>query len=359
MRSSKEKRISKSSLILLVYLSIILATSLNPPELFPKETAEKKSAPSRETGKSIEHEKNGLKHKRFQIELYGGFSTLNLSDYNLLADYDFQIQNFFYDVYYDYLRDNGQISSWSKEQDGKYKKIKNVIPFGFRLKIYLNNSIAFSAGFKYLSRNHSNDLDYQYVITENNGSQYIDNKKFSPYSLSVRGHAEMAGIHFEKKIMDSIGIEAYFMGGPLFVECVYMADWLYELWYRDDVYTLLMYDNDSMLEESGTGTGFVLDFGGRINIALKHNLGLFFEGGYAYQVAKKISGSGRETRDNSTTSWQGEWGIIEENIQTPWGNLELQLPTNYWKGWSKDLKIRDFKLDLSGFQMRIGVSYKF
>jgi hypothetical protein len=78
-------------------------------------------------------------------------------------------------------------------------------------------------------------------------------------------------------------------------------------------------------------------------------------------VVDKISGPGYHTYNYETETWEGDWGIKEVFLDTQWGSRYFQLPSNAW-GVEEDYvyyKIRDFKLDLSGFRMKIGISYRF
>lgn len=323
-------------LILLVCSWIILAGLFKPIKLFPKQ------------------KKDG----KFQIEFYGGFSTLNPADLNMIVDYDRQIQNFFYDDYYNYLRNKGEISSWQKDIQGNRVKIKNAYPFGFRLKYYLNKSIGLSLGFKYLSNNRSADLIRSYTRIEG-GYTLIDKHEYSPYTLSVKGLTPMIGLHFVKNLKKALEIGAYITGGPIFAKCSHRVQWASEWLFRAGNYTLPLYMSSGFVEENGQGTGFALDLGGRIDVILNRKIKLFMEIGYAHQVANNISGSGSESTGLLFKEWQGEWGIKEENIETEWGSIVLQCPTNYWEGWLKEQRAGNFKLDLSGFQLRIGMSYEF
>jgi hypothetical protein len=84
-------------------------------------------------------------------------------------------------------------------------------------------------------------------------------------------------------------------------------------------------------------------------------MALFLEGVYSYQVVKKITGKGREIRGDVETAWEGRWAIKKEMIAAPWGTMEAEFPTNYWPEGSTSSRVRDFRLDFSGFQARIGV----
>lgn len=300
-----------------------------------------------------------IRHKKFQIELYGGYTTFNPSDLNLFISYDNGIQTFSYDAYLDYLQLNSQIQSWTKTQDKERQMIKKAFPFGARLKYHLNQTIAVSLGFTYLTSRNGSDIELQYTRNELSNEQYVEELVYSPYSLSAEAYVPTLGIHIMKEIKNTVTVEGYLTGGPMFIECRYMSDWSYEWWMQGTNYTWLTFQSSGMLEEKGRGTGIALDVGGRLVYPLYKSLGIFLEAGYAYQVAKNVSGGGREVKDDRTETWDGRWGIKRETISTPWGDLVLDLPTNYWPNDSNTGKLRDFELDLSGFQVRLGLSFRF
>jgi len=300
-----------------------------------------------------------IRQKRFQIEVYAGFAPLNPSDLNLFVDYDNKIQDFTYESYLNYLQTNGQIRSWTKSQEGDRGKIKSAFPVGMRLKFYFNQMIAVSVGFRYLLSDHISDLDFQYTRNELSDEQYIENLTYSPYSLSTKAYIPMLGIHISKKIKNALVLESFLCGGPMFVECHYQSDWSYEWRIKGNNYNWLAFSSAGVLEEKGKGTGIAFDLGGKLSYPLDKNLEVFVEGGYAYQVAKSITGEGKEISGASSNTWDGEWGVKKEKITAPWGELEVKLPANYWPDNSSEGKVRDFELDLSGFQLRLGLSLRF
>jgi len=332
----KNKNLSKSFLIFLIILGFISMAAFYPAEML----ADK---------------------KKIQVELFGGFSNLNPSDLNLMVEADIHNQSFFYDDYHRYLETNDEIYSWSSSTEGKLKKIKDTYPLGGRLKFYLNKSMALSLGFKYMSKKESSNYMFEYIRdTYNNGTLYIERKEFSPYILSTRGFTLLIGAHFKKELTGSIELEGYLSGGPLIAKCKYAAywdsQWIYRVIRENQDY--FMYLSDGSLEKNGKGTGFVLDGGIRVNLNVGKKIGFFIESGYAYQVVNNVSGEGREERDNVIDTWEGDWGIIEVNIVAPWGQKRYEYATNMWEQ-PEAQKIRDFKLDLSGFQLRVGIYYIF
>lgn len=299
-------------------------------------------------------------YKKFQIEYYGGFANLNPSDLNLFVDYDNRIQEFNYEFLLNYLQSSGQIRSWSKIQDEDRRKIKNAFPIGIRLKYHLKSSIAVSLGFRYFSRKRESDFYFQYRRNEIYGDQYTESMAYSPYSLSVEAYVPQVGIHLTKKIKGALILEGFLSGGPLFIECHYISDWNYEWKIREtDGFEYLVFRSAGALEEKGKGTGITLDLGGRINYLLLKNMGIFLEGGYAYQVVQNVSGSGSEVMEDFSETWNGRWGIKKEKVAAPWGELESEFPTNRWLNDSDEEKVRNFKLGLSGLQLRLGLSFRF
>ena len=115
-----------------------------------------------------------------------------------------------------------------------------------------------------------------------------------------------------------------------------------------------------MLEERGSGIGLALHTGIRMDFNFSRTIGLFVEGGYAYQAVYKVSGPGKRSITSQRESWEGDWAIKENVKAYPWGTINLTWPSNGWKGLDGDWwRAGDFNLDLSGFQARIGIFYRF
>jgi hypothetical protein len=310
------------------------------------------------TPAALRSEETGLL-KKFHIELFGGYTALNPLDLNLFVDYENSIQEFSYDRYLEYLQANGQILSWTQNQTGERREIKRAFPFGVRMKYFLSKTIAISLGFKYMSSRQESELDFQYIRNELFDEEYIENLSYSPFSLSAKAYVPLAGIHVVKRFRNSLELEGYVTGGPMFVKSSLLSDWVYEWRVEGPDYGYVVVNSIGRIEQDGSGTGIAIDFGGRLSIAVIESLAFFLEGGYAYQVAKNISGSGLETRGSSNVTWNGKWSIKQETMTAAWGEIDLELPTNYWPPNSDEERARDFELDLSGFQLRLGLSLRF
>lgn len=301
----------------------------------------------------------GGKIPKFQIEVWGGYAALNPSDLNLAASYENDLQELLFDKQYNWLSNRGEILSWTRSGDEARRELNRAVPFGIRLKYTIYPWLAFSLGFKYLSASESQVLFYEYTSAP--FSDFINKERIqvSPYSLSAQAYAPMLGIHVFKALSRTAELEAYLSGGPLFGESRYEQDRVYEWWFNEWGEDILVFREQTNREEEGSGIGLALETGGRLNLRFYRGWGLFFEAGYALQKIGHLSGSGKETRDGQTKSWEGDWRILKDDLLTSWETLSLEYPTSYAIGGPGGNFTRDFELDLSGFQLRFGILFRF
>jgi hypothetical protein len=294
--------------------------------------------------------------KKFQVEVFAGFSTLNPGDLNANPNTYAQVMKFWYEDRYEYYARVGYIQSFSKNQEGGFQTIKYSLPFGFRLKYYVFKPLALSLGFKYLAPGETSDFRHQAVLTENNGAQTIYIQEYSPHTISAKGLIPTLGIHFEKRLSNVIGLEFFVCGGPLFAQ----LKWNYDSRTEETSNGNVTSTSTRNVVEKGSGTGVALDGGFRINYSMGKHLGLFVEAGYTYQVVNSLQGPGHDIQDGEIIDqWEGEWGMKEYYNADYWGIFDMVLASNYWEYGESNLWVRRFKLDLSGFQARIGITYRF
>ena len=304
--------------------------------------------------------------KKFQIEVFGGFSTLNPKDLNGRAEYDRLYEDFYTELRYGYYHDAyGDFVTYSGRVDGEFNEIKRALPFGLRLKYALTPALSVSLGFKYLSDRQDSRVTYEYDVRLVNPDavQFYDEftllQENSPYSISAKAYVPMVGIHYRLGKFRLLNLEAYLAAGPMFARCEFMrrryASSLDSYEYQTEV--------DSSLEMTGKGTGLALEAGFQASLKLVKHVYLMAEGGYAYQMAWSITGPGSSettTRDSNmagytdSASWDGRWAMAEGYLTTEWGRFRYSYPT----GQPGTGNTRDFKLDLSGFQVRLGLSFR-
>jgi len=294
-----------------------------------------------------------IKLKNFQIDFYGGVSTLNPADLNLRSEFDEKTDRFYNDGHFDYRASQNSNFSYRKIESGDYPRIKNAFLMGLRIKYYLSRHIGFSVGFQRLSRKLTKDVINQYAFPYDYG-EFQYRCVYLPYTLSVQGYIPSFGLHFRTPLKGLLAAGGFLEVGPVFANCAYTLEYTEE-WISPEG-NLLDKSSPWFIEEKGKGTGYALDAGLRIFIDLG-KLFPFIESSYAYQKIKSLSGHGFELIDFLERTWEGEWGIRQGTASSEWGDLTYERPSNYWDGSIS--KHRDFTLDLSGFQFRIGISYRF
>jgi hypothetical protein len=118
--------------------------------------------------------------------------------------------------------------------------------------------------------------------------------------------------------------------------------------------------DEGSLEEIGKGTGMSLQAGAKMDFNLAERYGLFIEGGYAYQRVSDLSGPGTRSMTSHRETWEGEWAIKQDIRVRPWGTAHFLWPSNGWEFFQGTWwRAQDFELDLSGFQVKIGLYFRF
>lgn len=302
--------------------------------------------------------------KRFQLELYGGFSSLNPVDLNLRAEAETISTKFFREDKYNWWKSYGHIADFYQDKNGKFEQITHGLPFGIRLKYYLGKHFSLSLGLKYISRTQTSKVINHYTIAENSGYTYVQKHEKFPYILQARAISPLLGLHYERQLSQRVGWEAFVAVGPLFAECLYSFDSYIEMPYEEAAISdtsgfIVLNTYRRFLEEKGRGTGYSSEICARLNIDIGKKFGLFLETGYAFQVLQDPEGPSREIINGQTVTWKGKWGVKQISEPYYWGNVYYQYPSNYWQNEHLSYYLRDFDLNLSGFQLRIGISRRF
>jgi hypothetical protein len=297
---------------------------------------------------------------RWRMEIFGGFSRINPADLNLRATFDDMRNTFYGDDYFLYQANQGEIVSFVKTNEGgKANLLRHSIPVGIRLRYAIANWFDISFGLSYFTSSTESSFKNIYEVVENGGPTILYSDELFNYSLSAKGYSPSVGIHLGKRIAPSLRVEAYLTGGPLFAECSYFMDWSTEWPISDSAgdYGSL---SEGFLEERGQGTGLALQAGARLDFDFAKHYGLFVEGGYAYQTVPDVSGPGTRSMTSHRETWEGDWGMKQDIRISPWGTASFLWPSNGWDlsqgTWWRS---RDFELDLSGFQIKLGIYFRF
>jgi hypothetical protein len=297
---------------------------------------------------------------RWRVEMYGGYAGINPGDLNLRATFDDMYDHFYSEDYFRYQVKQGEIISFTKTNEGgKARLLRHSIPVGIRLRYGITRWLDISFGFNYFTSARESRYKNTFEVFALADSPALYTDEFLSYTLSASGYVPSVGIHLGKRITRFLRMEGFLTGGPLFAECSYYIDWS-SGWPIVDANGDFGNLKEGFLEEKGSGTGLALQVGAKLDFDFAKRYGLFIEGAYAYQSVSDISGPGIRSMTSHRETWEGDWGIKQDVRVRPWGTASFLWPSNAWvvsqgTWW----RARDFELDLSGFQVRLGIYFRF
>lgn len=301
---------------------------------------------------SLQRRKKPKSKGWLEIEMYGGWAGIDPSDLNQRAVHDSRVQRFYGGDFLDDAVSRGLISSWSKTGEGDFRQLKKGLPLGMRCKYYLNRWFALSFGVTYLTGTREQDISANYSITNAMGSYSIESR-YSPYTLHARGIAPLLGVHLQTRLNRFLELGAGFSAGPVFAHCSYSHEYS-----ENNGLTGMTYERS--IDVDGRGAGLAMDGMLRLGVNLGNGFFLFCESAYAYRVITYVGGSGSLTVTKPSYDqilWKGEWKMNESRLESYWGAIDTLRPSNSRE--PNDHQTRNFELDLSGFQLRLGLAYRF
>jgi hypothetical protein len=290
----------------------------------------------------------------FRVELYGGWSGIDPEDLNGALDTEKDINRFQYGEYYEYLLGIGYIDSFTFSQTGDYRKLKSLLPLGFRVKAQVRPYLALSLGARYFQNTNSFTLTEEHTVIETSGATSLDTVSYAPLELYVRGVGVQAGVHMGQDIGRFFRIEGYLAGGPVWATCGFAYDWSWRQKFGDSG-VLIPLDFSRHLE--GSGGGMSLEGGIQLHLRFSRRVNLFVQGSYIQQAVTDLSGPGGQTMYGNDEEWEGRIGFIGETHREPWGTREFLVLNNNWRD-QEELKKRNMRLDLSGFSLSLGLSFR-
>jgi hypothetical protein len=296
----------------------------------------------------------------WRVEITGGLAAIDPADLNMRGTFDQMSDAYYENDYLSYLVSQGEIASFVKTNEGGgVRHLTRSVPFGVRLRYRLARWMDVSLGFTHFSNARSSTFTNSYEVTELDGLKKTYTDQFDDYTLAVKGYVPMAGLHVGGNLTPSLRLEACLTGGPIFAECRYSI--LYHTnWPDSDTGQFDATLDEGLLEERGRGTGVAFQFGAKLDYLLTRRYGVFVEGGYAFQTVPHVSGPGVRSFTSTRDTWEGEWAMKQRVAIEPWGTGRFLWPSNGWELFGGDWwRARDFKLDLSGFQAKVGFFFRF
>lgn len=306
-----------------------------------------------------------------QLELYIGHTQFDLDDFNLFPDFDYYYNHQTGLRKYHYYGNTNDNYYYYRRDQGKFLRIKNALPAGIRLKRFFNPSFAISVGFRFMSRSAastvSDKFEVSYLMPDYTPfyREFTDTRLFDPTKISFTSFVVHVGNHHLFRLNSVWSLEFFYAAGLGYASCLY----------EDQITTTTTYSMEDSINEyweewtyttkyEGDGFTFFSELGFRMNIQWHPRISFFLEASGNWMNFNHITGPGQfrgtyrdANGEGYETNWAGEgrWRVQEVNFQNTWGYFS-QL-RNYIE--TGDSSNRAFALNLSGFQFRFGIGYRF
>jgi hypothetical protein len=291
----------------------------------------------------------GPAQKRLQVELYGGLAAIAPSDLNSIPESLAAYFRFYYVDRYDHYRKVGYIRDYETKSEGRLRSLRMGFPVGVRVRYRVASFLELSLGVRGFWGSVDSTYTTDVRVINRDGHRSDLRRVYDPLKISASGITPLFGLHLRRKVGNRIGLEAFLAGGPFFGSILYS---------RKSHSESSGAVSDSFLEEKGRGVGIALDGGLRLETPVSRDLALFIETGYAFQSAGGFKGEGLLRTGSGQQTWESEWGMKEDYLADYWGTLGLLTASNSWTTEDTPLRRRDFRLDLSGVQVRLGIAVR-
>jgi hypothetical protein len=306
--------------------------------------------------------------RRWFIEASLAGALLDPSGLNARADAQERLTAFNYRENYDWARRSGggAFSYTLEEPAGSgLRPIRNGLPVSLRVGRAVAPRVAVFAGLQFLDRSRASTLQQTYQVSDRRPDQvmpgdFTASVAYPDFFLAVRAWIPLLGVKVElvKKRSWTGGVRI--AAGPMFAALRVTESRVVKRTEADGYWS----ESRSRFDMKGRGTGAAADAAVFLALAVSSRLALTWEGGYALRTAARFSGPGayesqrrdaNATEDPVRSRWQGgEWLTQPGESHQPWGDLYYSLPGNYFAGAAN---VKGFRLDLSGWQLAMGLAF--
>jgi hypothetical protein len=285
---------------------------------------------------------------RWQLELVGGLTGITASDLNSVVDYE--------TVVVDHLR----TQQVQQSHEGALMRLRRAFPFGGRVVRRLGEHWSAGAGFTFFTTEQRSaaKASYRYTVVDPRAQEF--QREFSesitvdPVLLRVREYLPHLLARYDRPLGRRLKIGASLHAGWLFADCRLE---------RSHTIAGGFYPVKRMtsVEMTGQGSHIAGSVWLSAHLSLTRRLGLLVEGGRTWHEVKTVTGSGKSTlvaQDGEATeteltqTWQGDgrWTNQPVTYQSSAGQWQGTIPAIGGQG-------RPFSLYLSGWQVKLGVSF--
>jgi hypothetical protein len=285
--------------------------------------------------------------RRWQIEVTGAQAVLSPAGLDSLVAYETAIV--------DHLR----TQQVQQTHEGDLRKLNRAFPVGARVVRTMGRRWSVGAGFSWFdtSRRSSAKASYDYTVVNAGAQEYqrtfSETIAIDPLALTAREYFTHAVVRYEWIAGPRFGLGTSLHAGWLAAECRVerartVAGGFYPI------------NRASRVNLTGRGDGPAGDALLTARVSVTRRLGLLAETGYAWHVIRKVTGSS----STASTTQDGEATQVElaqtSQAEGRWINqpVEYQTGSGVWRGTAPAIGVEGspFRLDLSGWRFRLGVS---
>lgn len=295
----------------------------------------------------------GEEKEKFHLELFGGADFLRASDLNLMRRADTTIQYVLTDEYFfQYGQEYAQT-----ERTGGLRPLRHMFQGGLRAAWAFCPGWSLTFGVEALGAVQDSSVSVAWNLFYPQ-TQYFRSTvhDYPEYRIGASAFSVLLGLRRTIVSSEEMKIQGYLGAGFSRMRCRLEKEWRN---YQEEGYTtaVLAFDQSGRFEMKGSGWGIAADAGMRIDWNLFRRGALFLETGYAFRRSGKITGDMKETIGSVETTAAGTWKVVREELRPSWDSAGIEYPTLTPEKAFATSPVRDFRLDLSGFSFRAGLSF--
>jgi hypothetical protein len=317
--------------------------------------------------------KGFLSLDNWQIDLYGGWTSINPRSLNMFPEYYEKTIPFLNLESYQYNQQifgSSYIYSASLDARNSFKKITTAYPLGFAIRYHVSSRLDLSLGLSYITRK-AKSFYYATITTDSIppnaygtwGLDDIDVRDlaYDDISVSVKSWIPAAGIHYRVVSACVINGELEAAAGPAFAAFTQTYHLLDKFTFPNGYWA----GNEVQGLGKGKGVGLALSGGGRLSLRLLSRFEVFAAAAYQFVSVPSLSGSFAYSRRYldvesepplfTTTESTGTWRSYPATYSRNWGRLTVDYPviSNNPSQYPSGIDI-----NLSGVRLQLGVSVR-
>ena len=284
----------------------------------------------------------------WQIEALVGFTAVSPDNLNARVEYD--------TAWLDYLR-SAQIA---QQHGGELAGLGDAVPFTARVTKRVSRHWSVGGGFSYFSSRQTSSASaaYRYTVTDPRAQEFQrlfdQSLAVDPVALDVRDYLPHGVLAYDLGLGSRLRIGGSIAAGWVIADCELARSSVA----RGGFYAT---DRRTELVMTGRGGGFAADALMTARLALAGRFALLAEGGFAWHDVSSVTG----TLESTQRIQDGEAIEVEleqtARVEGRWVNqaVTVQTSSGAWRGTIPSIGVEGapFKLNLSGWQFRVGVSF--